>query len=79
MATLQVIVDILVHTWPEVALENAFFGLVQTVMSGEKVSVSTLENLRLQAVGQKDDHPTWLKLPFNSSPEDVVFHEAVVC
>jgi hypothetical protein len=45
VATLQVVLNVLIHTWPEVALKNAFFGLVQTVMSGEKVSVSALENL----------------------------------
>ena len=78
VAALNVFLDILIHPGPVIALKYAFLRLQESVMSSEQVSVCILQYFGHQVGWQEDHNPARLEWSLDSSPDDVVFNEAIV-
>ena len=78
MTSLNVLLNVLVHSRPVVALENPFFCFHESIVSSKEMSVSVFEHFRHELGWQKDHYSAWFKSSLHSSPDDVVFDEGVV-
>ena len=70
--------DVLIHSGPEIALENPFFGLQCSSMSGQSSAMGFLQDGVSHGRWCKQDHPVGLPRPSKSSVQDSVIDKAVV-
>ena len=74
MTFLYVKLNILIHSWPIIGLQNAFFCFKDAIVTSEDVAVSVAEDVR-DDVGRSHDDDTFLRRVFKTSPKDAIFNE----
>ncbi len=71
---LNVKLNILVHAWPIIRLQNALLCFEDAVVASEDVAVSVAEHVG-DDVSRSHDDDTFLRRIFKSSPKDAVFNK----